>query len=547
MSLQNSPAWKALASHKQEIEELHMRELFAADAERFERFSVRTGDMLLDYSKNRATEKTIELLTALAKDAGVAGYREKMFAGDKINFTEQRAVLHTALRQPESFRMQLDGQAVGCDIREVLAQMKHFCERILSGEWKGYSGKAITDVVNIGIGGSDLGPYMVTEALRPFAHGKVNVHFVSNIDATHIVEALRPLDADTTLFIISSKTFTTQETLTNAHTARRWFLDKAVDESFIARHFVAVSTNREKVEDFGIDSRNMFRFWDWVGGRYSLWSSIGLSIALYIGFEKFAELLAGAHAMDEHFLSAPYEKSIPVLLALFGIWYNNFFDAHSHAVIPYDQYLHRLPAYLQQLDMESNGKRIDRDGNRVGYATGPVIWGEPGTNSQHAFFQLLHQGPNFIPADFIVPLESQNPAGEHHDILLANCFAQTEALMRGKTAEEAEKELHEAGMPEERIAELLPHKLFPGNRPTNTIVFSEINPFNLGSLIAMYEHKVFVQGIIWGINSFDQWGVELGKQLAKSILPEIQGGQDAVSHDSSTNGLINLYRQARGS
>ncbi len=547
MPLQNSPAWKALASHKQEIEGLHMRELFAADAERFERFSVRTGDMLLDYSKNRATEKTIELLTALAKDAGVAEYREKMFAGDKINFTEQRAVLHTALRQPESFRMQLDGQTVGCDIREVLAQMKHFCERILSGEWKGYSGKAITDVVNIGIGGSDLGPYMVTEALRPFAHGKVNVHFVSNIDATHIVEALRPLDADTTLFIIASKTFTTQETLTNAHTARRWFLDKAVDESFIARHFVAVSTNREKVEEFGIDSRNMFRFWDWVGGRYSLWSSIGLSIALYIGFEKFAELLAGAHAMDEHFLSAPYEKSIPVLLALFGIWYNNFFDAHSHAVIPYDQYLHRLPAYLQQLDMESNGKRIDRDGNRVGCATGPVIWGEPGTNSQHAFFQLLHQGPNFIPADFIVPLKSQNPAGEHHDILLANCFAQTEALMRGKTAEEAEKELREAGMPEERIAELLPHKLFPGNRPTNTIVFSEINPFNLGSLIAMYEHKVFVQGVIWGINSFDQWGVELGKQLAKAILPEIQGGQDAVSHDSSTNGLINLYRQARGS
>ncbi|MCG8343064.1 MAG: glucose-6-phosphate isomerase [Chlorobiales bacterium] len=546
MSLQNSPAWKALASHKQEIEGLHMRELFAADAERFERFSVRTGDMLLDYSKNRATEKTIELLTALAKDAGVAEYREKMFAGDKINFTEQRAVLHTALRQPESFRMQLDGQTVGCDIREVLAQMKHFCERILSGEWKGYSGKAITDVVNIGIGGSDLGPYMVTEALRPFAHGKVNVHFVSNIDGTHIVEALRPLNADTTLFIIASKTFTTQETLTNAHTARRWFLDKAVDESFIARHFVAVSTNREKVEDFGIDSRNMFRFWDWVGGRYSLWSSIGLSIALYIGFEKFAGLLAGAHAMDEHFLSAPYEKSIPVLLALFGIWYNNFFDAHSHAVIPYDQYLHRLPAYLQQLDMESNGKRIDRDGNRVGYATGPVIWGEPGTNSQHAFFQLLHQGPNFIPADFIVSLKSQNPAGEHHDILLANCFAQTEALMCGKTAEEAEKELREAGMPEERIAELLPHKLFPGNRPTNTIVFSEINPFNLGSLIAMYEHKVFVQGVIWGINSFDQWGVELGKQLAKAILPEIQGGQDAVSHDSSTNGLVNLYRSARG-
>ena len=546
MTIQNGRAWKALASHKQEVERLHMRELFAGDAERFQRFSIRMGDLFLDYSKNRMTGKTIELLTSLAEEAGVDSYKEKMFAGSKINFTEQRAVLHTALRQPESFRLQLDGQTVGCDVREVLAQMKHFCELVLSGEWKGYSGKAITDVVNIGIGGSDLGPYMVTEALKPFAGGAVKVHFVSNIDGTHVSETLRGLSADTTLFIIASKTFTTQETLTNAHTARRWFLEKAVDESFIARHFVAVSTNKEKVEEFGIDARNMFRFWDWVGGRYSLWSSIGLSIALYIGFENFKELLAGAHAMDEHFLSAPYEKNIPVLLALLGIWYNNFFDAHSHAVIPYDQYLHRLPAYLQQLDMESNGKRIDREGNEVGYATGPVIWGEPGTNSQHAFFQLLHQGPNFIPADFIVPLKTENPAGEHHDILLANCFAQTEALMRGKTAEEAKTEMRDAGMSEERIAGLLPHKLFPGNRPTNTIVFSEINPFNLGSLVAMYEHKVFVQGVVWGINSFDQWGVELGKQLAKAILPEIQGEEDAVSHDSSTNGLINLYRGARG-
>ena len=546
MTIQNGRAWKALASHKQEVERLHMRELFAGDAERFQRFSIRMGDLFLDYSKNRMTGKTIELLTSLAEEAGVDSYKEKMFAGSKINFTEQRAVLHTALRQPESFRLQLDGQTVGCDVREVLAQMKHFCELVLSGEWKGYSGKAITDVVNIGIGGSDLGPYMVTEALKPFAGGAVKVHFVSNIDGTHVSEALRGLSADTTLFIIASKTFTTQETLTNAHTARRWFLEKAVDESFIARHFVAVSTNKEKVEEFGIDARNMFRFWDWVGGRYSLWSSIGLSIALYIGFENFKELLAGAHAMDEHFLSAPYEKNIPVLLALLGIWYNNFFDAHYHAVIPYDQYLHRLPAYLQQLDMESNGKRIDREGNEVGYATGPVIWGEPGTNSQHAFFQLLHQGPNFIPADFIVPLKTENPAGEHHDILLANCFAQTEALMRGKTAEEAETEMRDAGMSEEKIAGLLPHKLFPGNRPTNTIVFSEINPFNLGSLVAMYEHKVFVQGVVWGINSFDQWGVELGKQLAKAILPEIQGGADAISHDSSTNGLINLYRGARG-
>ncbi|UZJ36522.1 glucose-6-phosphate isomerase [Prosthecochloris sp. SCSIO W1103] len=547
MSIQNSPAWKALASHKQDVERLHMKELFADDAERFERFSIRTGDFLLDYSKNRINGKTIELLNSLAEEADVEGYRAKMFAGRKINFTEQRAVLHTALRQPESFRMELDGQTIGCDVREVLAQMRSFCGLILSGEWKGYSGKAITDVVNIGIGGSDLGPYMVTEALRPFADGAVKVHFVSNIDGTHIIETLRGLDADTTLFIIASKTFTTQETLTNAHTARKWFLDKAVDESFIARHFVAVSTNQEKVEEFGIDAHNMFRFWDWVGGRYSLWSSIGLAIALYVGFERFTELLAGAHAMDEHFLTAPFENNIPVLLALLGIWYNNFFDVHSHAVIPYDQYLHRLPAYLQQLDMESNGKRIDREGDEVGYATGPVIWGEPGTNSQHAFFQLLHQGPNFIPVDFIVPLKSQNQAGKHHDILLANCFAQTEALMRGKTAKEAEKEMRDAGMPEERIEQLLPHKLFPGNRPTNTLVFSEINPFNLGSLIAMYEHKVFVQGVIWRINSFDQWGVELGKQLAKAILPEIQGEQDAKTHDSSTNGLINLYRQSRGS
>ncbi len=547
MGVLNGRAWKALESHKEEIGNLHMRELFSGDAERFERFSVRAGDLFLDYSKNRITSRTLSLLGALADEAGVGAWREKMFSGNRINFTERRAVLHTALRQPEGFRMELDGQEVGGDVHEVLAQVKAFSEKVLQGEWKGYSGKTITDVVNIGIGGSDLGPYMVTEALKPFANGALRVHFVSNIDGTHVSEALRDLDAETTLFIVASKTFTTQETLTNAHTARRWFLRSAGDESAVARHFVAVSTNREKVEEFGIDSRNMFRFWDWVGGRYSLWSSIGLSIALSIGFERFTELLAGAHAMDEHFLSAPHEENVPVILALLGIWYNNFFDAHSHAVIPYDQYLHRLPAYLQQLDMESNGKRIDRDGNEVACATGPVIWGEPGTNSQHAFFQLLHQGPNFIPADFILPLKTQNPEGEHHDILAANCFAQTEALMRGKTAGEAEKEMRGVGMSEERIAELLPHKLFPGNRPTNTILFSEIDPFNLGSLIAMYEHKVFVQGVIWGINSFDQWGVELGKQLAKAILPEIQGEGDTLSHDSSTNGLINRYRQVRKS
>jgi glucose-6-phosphate isomerase len=387
---------------------------------------------------------------------------------------------------------------------------------------------------------------MVTEALRPFAHGGVNVHFVSNIDATHIAETLRRVRPDTTLFIIASKTFTTQETLTNAHTARKWFLEHAIDEAFVARHFVAVSTNREAVEAFGIDARNMFGFWDWVGGRYSLWSSIGLSIALYLGFDRFVELLAGAHAMDEHFCSAPLEKNMPVIMAMLGIWYTNFFNASSHAVIPYDQYLHRLPAYLQQLDMESNGKRVDREGNVVEYRTGPVIWGEPGTNSQHAFFQLMHQGTDVVPADFIVPLKTQNPVGQHHDILLANCFAQTEALMRGKTQEEAREELASQGLGEERITTLLPHKVFPGNRPTNTLLLDELTPAALGSLIALYEHKVFVQGIVWSINSFDQWGVELGKQLAKAILPEFDSGHDIASHDASTNSLINLYRESRG-
>jgi len=545
MTLQQSPAWKALKAHRDEIGTLHMRALFAGDDDRFRRFSIETDGLLLDYSKNRIDTRTMSLLVELAVQAGVEAYRDDMFAGKKINFTERRAVLHTALRRPEGFRMELDGQRVGCDVREVLAQMKAFCEKVIGGEWKGYSGEQIRDIVNIGIGGSDLGPYMVTEALKPFAHGGVNVHFVSNVDGTHIMETLRGLKAETTMFIIASKTFTTQETLTNAHTARRWFLERAVDESFIARHFAAVSTNAEKVAEFGIDTENMFRFWDWVGGRYSLWSSIGLSIALYLGFDRFTELLAGAHAMDEHFRTAPLDRNIPVVLALLGIWYNNFFGASSHAVIPYDQYLHRLPAYLQQLDMESNGKRVDCDGNAVDYATGPVIWGEPGTNSQHAFFQLLHQGPSFIPADFILPLKSQNPAGEHHDILAANCFAQTEALMRGKTAEEAESELRAAGMDEDRVGALTPHKVFPGNRPTNTILFPQMDPFNLGRLVAMYEHKVFVQGVVWRINSFDQWGVELGKQLAKTILPELGAGADTAAHDASTNALINRFRQHR--
>ena len=545
MDLSRSAAWSALVSHKHEIDNLHMRSLFDEDSARFERFSISQGGVMLDYSKNRITSHTLELLLDLARCAGLEKMRGEMFDGQTINFTEHRSVLHTALRRPPGYSLEIDGLDVSAEIADVLQQMKGCCERVISGEWKGYTGQAMTDIVNIGIGGSDLGPCMVTEALRPFAHGKLQVHFVSNIDGTHISETLKKLDPATTLFIIASKTFTTQETLTNAMSAREWFLAHSGDESHIAKHFAAVSTNREKVVEFGIDEANMFRFWDWVGGRYSLWSSIGLSIALYLGFDRFQELLDGAYAMDQHFLKAPLEKNVPVLLAVLGIWYNNFFDVSSHAVIPYDQYMHRFSAYLQQLDMESNGKRVNRQGSPVEYATGPVIWGEPGTNSQHAFFQLLHQGPNFIPADFIVPLKSQNPIGEHHDILLANCFAQTEALMKGKDEHEVRCELETAGCDPAEIEALLPHKVFPGNRPTNTILVGELNPFTLGSLIAMYEHKVFVQGIIWGVNSFDQWGVELGKQLAKTIFPEIQGSETVTTHDGSTNALINAYREFR--
>ena len=522
-----------------------MRELFQEDGDRFERFSIQWGELMLDYSKNRITPRTMELLVDLAHSADIEIKRNEMFDGSPINHTEHRAVLHTALRRPPGYSLAIDGLDLSGEIADVLRQMQDCCERVISGTWKGYTGKRMTDVVNIGIGGSDLGPFMVTEALRPFAHGHLQVHFVSNIDGTHISETLKKLDPETTLFIIASKTFTTQETLTNAMSAREWFLRHAADHSHIAKHFVAVSTNRSKVVEFGIDEANMFRFWDWVGGRYSLWSSIGLSIALFLGFDRFKELLNGAYAMDEHFLHEPLERNIPVLLALLGVWYNNFFDVSSHAVIPYDQYLHRFPAYLQQLDMESNGKRVDRFGQRVEYATGPVIWGEPGTNSQHAFFQLLHQSPNFIPADFIVPLKTCNPVGEHHDILLANCFAQTEALMKGKNEQEVRQELESAGIGQSELDMLLPHKVFPGNRPTNTILLNELTPYNLGSLIAMYEHKVFVQGIIWGVNSFDQWGVELGKQLAKAIFPEIQGDETVSSHDSSTNALINAYRKAK--
>jgi len=545
MDLSRSAAWSALVSHKHEIDKLHIRELFHVDGARFERFSISWGEMLLDYSKNRITSHTVDLLLDLARSAEVEKMRAEMFDGQAINFTEHRSVLHTALRRPPGFPLEIDGLEISKEIADVLQQMKDCCERVISGTWKGYTGHAITDIVNIGIGGSDLGPCMVTEALRPFAHGRLQVHFVSNIDGTHVSETLKKLNPETTLFIIASKTFTTQETLTNAMSAREWFLTHAGDESHVAKHFIAVSTNRAKVVEFGIDEANMFRFWDWVGGRYSLWSSIGLSIALYLGFDRFQELLNGAYAMDLHFQNEPLERNIPVLLALLGVWYNNFFDVSSHAVIPYDQYMHRFPAYLQQLDMESNGKSVNRQGGVVEYATGPVIWGEPGTNSQHAFFQLLHQGPTFIPADFIVPLKTQNPVGEHHDILLANCFAQTEALMKGKNEQEVLRELEAAGCDPAEISTLLPHKVFPGNRPTNTILVNELNPFTLGTLIAMYEHKVFVQGIIWEVNSFDQWGVELGKQLAKTIFPEIQGSETVASHDCSTNALINAYREYR--
>ncbi|TLU54733.1 MAG: glucose-6-phosphate isomerase [Chlorobium sp.] len=545
MDLSKSVVWRELQAHQLEIETLQMSEMFCEDPARFERFSTQWKGLLLDYSKNRITPGTMELLLELARHAGVEKKRDDMFKGETINVTERRAVLHTALRRPPGYKLQVDGLDLSAEIAEVLGQMKDCCERVISGSWTGFTGKRMTDVVNIGIGGSDLGPYMVTEALRPFAHGQLQVHFVSNIDGTHVSETLKKLDPETTLFIIASKTFTTQETLTNAMTAREWFLNHAHEASHIARHFVAVSTNRAKVVEFGIDEANMFRFWDWVGGRYSLWSSIGLSIALFLGFDHFQELLDGAYAMDEHFRQEPLDRNIPVLLALLGIWYNNFFACSSHAVIPYDQYLHRFPAYLQQLDMESNGKRVTCDGAAVGYATGPVIWGEPGTNSQHAFFQLLHQSTEVIPADFIVPLKTQNPVGEHHDILLANCFAQTEALMKGKSGEEVQRELEAAGCSASELTALLPHKVFPGNRPTNTILLDELNPFTLGSLIAIYEHKVFVQGIIWEINSFDQWGVELGKQLAKVIFPEIQGSEAVSGHDSSTNSLINVYRAFR--
>ncbi len=468
-----------------------------------------------------------------------------MFRGEKINFTENRAVLHVALRNRSNEPILADGEDVMPQVNAVLEKMGRFSAAVRGGQWRGHTGKPISDIVNIGIGGSDLGPVMVTEALRPYWQAGLRPHFVSNIDGTHISEALRGLDPETTLFIVASKTFTTQETLTNAHSARDWLLASLGDEAAVARHFVALSTNREAVQAFGIDPENMFEFWDWVGGRYSLWSAIGLSIAITIGMERFEELLAGAHDMDKHFRAAPLEENMPVILGLLGIWYNNFFAAQTHAILPYDQYLHRFPAYFQQGDMESNGKRVDRDGQVVDYSTGPVIWGEPGTNGQHAFYQLIHQGTKLVPADFLAPMESHNPIGRHHEILLSNFFAQTEALMRGKNEDEARAELAAAGLAGEALERLLPHKVFPGNRPTNSLLFRKLTPHTLGRLIALYEHKIFTQGVIWRINSFDQWGVELGKQLAQAILPELQGETPVTGHDSSTNGLINHYKQQR--
>ena len=542
-SLTTLPSWKKLQEHYKATQALHMKDLFAQDPARFDTFSVQFEDILVDYSKNRITKETMGLLIDLANEVGLKTATEAMFTGQKINNTEKRAVLHTALRNRANTPVYFEGKDVMPDVNRVLEKMKGFCEKVRSGAWKGYTGKAITDIVNIGIGGSDLGPFMVTEALKPYGKEGLNVHFVSNVDGTHIAECLKKVHPETTLFIVASKTFTTQETLANAESAKAWFLEKAKEQTHVAKHFVALSTNAKSVAAFGIDTDNMFEFWDWVGGRYSLCSAIGLSIALYIGFDHFEELLTGAHEMDVHFRTTPYEKNIPVLLGLLGIWYNNFYEADSLAILPYDQYLHRFAAYFQQGDMESNGKRVTKEGKEVDYSTGPIIWGEPGTNGQHAFYQLIHQGTKLIPCDFLAPVQSQNPIGEHHKMLLSNFFAQTEALMKGKTEEEARAELKKSGISDAEVEELVPHKVFPGNRPTNSIFFKKLTPKVLGALIAMYEQKIFVQGMVWDVNPYDQWGVELGKQLAKIILPELEDGVTVTSHDSSTNGLIGFYKK----
>ena len=537
-------AFSLLTKHKAEIADTTIKDLFANDTERFDKFSVRFEDILLDYSKNIITEKTKAILVALANECELDNAIERMFTGDVINQTENRAVLHTALRNRSNSPIAVDGNDIMPGINAVLEKMKGFSEKVISGNWKGYSGKAITDVVNIGIGGSDLGPVMVTEALKPYKN-HLNLHFVSNVDGTHIAEVLKKINPETTLFLIASKTFTTQETMSNANSARDWFIDNGGSAENVAKHFVALSTNEKLVTAFGIDPVNMFGFWDWVGGRYSLWSAIGLSISLSVGYENFIELLEGAHAMDKHFRTENFNENIPVILALLGIWYNNFYGADTQVILPYDQYMHRFAAYFQQGDMESNGKQVGRDGKQVSYQTGPIIWGEPGTNGQHAFYQLIHQGTKLIPADFLAPAISHNPIGQHHQMLLSNFFAQTEALMNGKTREVVEEELVKAGKSQAEIDELAPFKVFTGNRPTNSIMFKLLTPRTLGSLVAMYEHKIFVQGVIWNVFSFDQWGVELGKQLANQILPELSGNEEVTSHDSSTNGLINAYKNWR--
>ena len=539
-------AWKNLQSLAEKNKSLEIKQLFESTG-RFEQYSISLEDILVDYSKNRVNEDIFQALIDLAKETDLQTAIEAMFSGKSINGTEGRAVLHTALRNRSGNPVLVDGEDVMPDIQSVLAKMKTFSDQISEGKWLGYTGKPIKSLVNIGIGGSDLGPVMVTEALKPYQNPNLEVFFVSNVDGTHIAETLKKVDPETTLFFIASKTFTTQETMTNAHSARNWFLKHAQDEKAVAKHFVALSTNAKAVEAFGIDTQNMFEFWDWVGGRYSLWSAIGLSIACTVGFKNFEDLLAGAHSMDQHFKSSPFEKNIPVILALIGIWNTNFLGATTEAILPYDQYLHRFAAYFQQGNMESNGKYVSRNGDRVAYSTGPIIWGEPGTNGQHAFYQLIHQGTHLIPCDFIAPAISHNPIGDHHTKLLSNFFAQTEALMNGKSLEEVKTEMNKAGRTLDEIEKIAPHRVFEGNRPTNSILVKKITPYTLGQLIAMYEHKIFVQGVIWNIYSFDQWGVELGKVLANGILPELSGEETINSHDGSTNGLINAYKKMRKS
>ena len=540
-NLTRSPAWQALTAHHATTSKQTMREMFDADPARFDKFSVQLDGLLLDYSKNIVTEETLALLLNLARQAKLDEWITRMFNGEKINTSEQRAVLHTALRAPHGASVCTDGKDVMPDVLRVRDHMRRFSDAVRDGSLRGHTGKPFLDVVNIGIGGSALGPLMVSEALKPYAGTQLNAHFVSNVDATDLVETLKRLDPETTLFIISSKTFTTQETLTNGRSARTWLVDHLGSEDAVAKHFAAVSTNLAETSKFGINPDNVFEFWDWVGGRYSVWSAIGLPIALYIGMDNFERLLAGGYAMDQHFRATPFEKNMPVILGLLGIWYANFFDAASYAILPYDQYLQHFPAYLQQLEMESNGKRVDRDGHEVDYATHMVVWGEPGTNGQHSFYQLIHQGTRMVPADFLAPIASHNPLGEHHAMLLANCFAQTEALMLGKTAEEARAELVAQGLSGTALKALLPYKVFPGNRPSNTFLFDRLDPYTMGMLLALYEHKVFVQSVVWNINAFDQWGVEFGKQLAGKLLPELLGKQSASSHDASTNGLIKRY------